>query len=61
MVLVPRPSWSPRSPRLVQRFVDASAEGWKSYLNGDPAPANALIKQDNPEMTDDMIAYSIAR
>src|SRR5262249_50085977 len=30
-------------PDLVQRFVDASIEGWYSYLYGDPAPANALI------------------
>jgi len=46
---------------LVQRFVDASIEGWNSYLYGDPAPANALIKKDNPEMTDDLIAYGIAK
>ena len=44
-------------PDLVQRFVDASIEGWSSYLNGDPAPGNALIKRDNPEMTDALIAY----
>jgi NitT/TauT family transport system substrate-binding protein len=44
-------------PDLVQRFVDASAEGWYSYLYGDPAPGNALIKKDNPEMTDDLLAY----
>lgn len=48
-------------PDLVQRFVNASLEGWYSYLYGDPAPANALIKKDNPEMTDDQIAYSIAK
>jgi len=47
-------------PDLVQRFVDASIEGWYSYLYGDPAPGNALIKRDNPEMTDDLIAYGIA-
>jgi NitT/TauT family transport system substrate-binding protein len=46
-------------PDLVQRFVDASIEGWHSYLYGDPAPANRLIKRDNPEMTDDLIAYGI--
>ncbi len=46
-----------QQPDLVQRFVDASIEGWYSYLNGDPAPANALIKKDNPEMTDALIAY----
>jgi len=47
-------------PDLVQRFVDASIEGWYSYLHGDPAPGNALIKRDNPEMTDDVIAFGIA-
>jgi NitT/TauT family transport system substrate-binding protein len=46
-------------PALVQRFVDASIEGWYSYLYGDPEPGNALIKRDNPEMTDDQIAYSV--
>ncbi len=44
-------------PDLVRRFVDASIEGWYSYLYGDPRPANALIKKDNPEMTDDLLAY----
>jgi NitT/TauT family transport system substrate-binding protein len=44
---------------LVQRFVNASIEGWVSYMTGDPAPANALIKRDNPDMTDDRIAYAI--
>ena len=42
-------------PAMVQAFVDASVEGWKSYLNGDPAPANKLILRDNPEMTQDLI------
>jgi NitT/TauT family transport system substrate-binding protein len=49
------------NPELVQRFIDGSIEGWYSYLYGDPAPANALIKADNPEMTDEQIAYSIAK
>ena len=44
----------------VAAFVKASAEGWKSYLN-DPAPGNALIKKDNPAMTDDQLAYSVAK
>jgi NitT/TauT family transport system substrate-binding protein len=48
-------------PDLVQRFVDASIEGWYSYLYGDPTPGNALIKHDNPEMTDALIAYGIAK
>ncbi len=46
---------------LVQRFVDASIEGWHRYLYGDPAPANALIKRDNPEMTDALLAYGLAK
>jgi NitT/TauT family transport system substrate-binding protein len=44
-------------PDLVERFVDASIEGWYSYLYGDPAPGNALIRQANPEMTDALLAY----
>ncbi|MGI4942529.1 MAG: ABC transporter substrate-binding protein [Janthinobacterium lividum] len=47
-------------PDLVQRFLDASAEGWVSYLHGDPAPGNALIKKDNPEMTDALLEYGRA-
>jgi NitT/TauT family transport system substrate-binding protein len=48
-------------PDLVQRFVDASIIGWYTYLYGDNKAANDLIKKDNPEMTDDQIAYSIAK
>jgi NitT/TauT family transport system substrate-binding protein len=44
---------------LVQRFVNGTIEGWSSYLYGDPAPANALIKKDNADMTDDQIAHSL--
>lgn len=50
-----------KDPELVQRFVDASIIGWYNYLYGDNAAANALIKKDNPEMTDEMIAFSIAK
>jgi NitT/TauT family transport system substrate-binding protein len=46
---------------IVQAFVNASIDGWASYLNGDASPANALIKKDNPEMTDDLIANGIAQ
>ena len=48
-------------PDLVQRFVDASIIGWYNYLYGDNSAANALIKRHNPEMTDELIAYSIAK
>ncbi|MBV8441323.1 MAG: ABC transporter substrate-binding protein [Hyphomicrobiales bacterium] len=50
-----------KHPDIVQRFVDASAIGWYHYLYGDNSAANALIKKDNPDMTDDQIAFSIAK
>ena len=50
-----------KKPDLVQRFVDASTIGWYNYLYGDNKKANDLIKKDNPEMTDDQIAFSIAK
>jgi len=44
----------------VKRFVQASAEGWKSYL-ANPAPGNALIKRDNPQMEDGLIAFGVRK
>lgn len=45
---------------LTQRFVDATIIGWYNYLYGDNAAANAAIKVDNPEISDEQIAFSIA-
>ena len=39
------------NPDLVQRFVNASIEGWYNFLYGDRTAAYALIMKDNPEMT----------
>lgn len=50
-----------KDPDLVQRFVEASIKGWYSYLDGDNAAANELIKKDNPEMTDEQIQYGIEK
>jgi NitT/TauT family transport system substrate-binding protein len=50
-----------KKPDLVQRFVDASIVGWYHYLYGDNTSANEMIKKLNPEMTDELLAYSIAR
>ncbi|WP_043540199.1 ABC transporter substrate-binding protein [Salinarimonas rosea] len=50
-----------QEPDVVQCFVDGSAIGWYNYLYGDNAAANEMIKADNPEMTDDQIAYSIEK
>jgi NitT/TauT family transport system substrate-binding protein len=40
----------------VRRFLEATAQGWKSYLKN-PAPGNALLKQANPQMEDDLVAF----
>lgn len=48
-------------PEIVRAFVAASIEGWRDYLNGDPAPGNKAIKEANPDMTDDLIAFGIAQ
>ncbi|MGY3448702.1 ABC transporter substrate-binding protein [Bradyrhizobium sp. USDA 4353] len=48
-------------PDLVQRFVDASIIGWYTYIYGDNSAGNALIKKMNPEMSDDLLAYSVAK
>ena len=46
-------------PEQVQCFVEGSIKGWYNYLYNDNAAANAMIKADNPEMTDEAIAYAI--
>ena len=48
-----------KKPDLVQRFVDASIIGWYNYVYGDNKAANALIKKQNPEMTDELLAYCV--
>jgi NitT/TauT family transport system substrate-binding protein len=48
-----------KKPDLVQRFVDASLTGWYNYLYGDSKPGNTMIKKLNPEMTDELLAYSV--
>src|SRR5277367_4489588 len=50
-----------KNPDLVQRFVDASAIGWYHYLYGDDSKANEMIKTQNPDITDDQIAFSITQ
>lgn len=53
MVLVPQKRID--SDRgTVQGFVDATRLGWQRYL-ANPAKGNALIKRDNPDMTDDIL------
>jgi len=53
--------WIDGDPKVVQAFVTATRNGWLDYLNGDPRPANNLIKRENPEMTDALIKQAIAK
>lgn len=53
--------WVDANPDIAKRFVEASIIGWTNYLYGDNTAANELIKADNPEMTDDQIAYGIEK
>lgn len=46
-------------PETVKCFVDGSILGWVNYLYGDNAAANEMIKKDNPDITDEQIAFSI--
>ena len=45
-------------PEAVTCFVEGSAIGWTNYLYGDPSAANTLIQADNPDMTDEQLAFS---
>jgi NitT/TauT family transport system substrate-binding protein len=51
-----------KNPELIQKFLDASAIGWNTYLyGGDRKAAYALIKKDNPEMTDEKMDQEVAK
>ena len=46
---------------VIQRFINASLQGWAEYMkNGDGTKAaNELIKKDNPDMSDDKLAFAL--
>jgi len=46
------------NPEVVKAFNRATIKGWESYLFGDNTKANAIIKPQNPKMSDDFMAYS---
>ena len=48
-------------PEQVTCFVDGSIKGWYNYLYNDNSAANAMIKKDNPDITDEAIAYAIEK
>jgi len=47
------------NPDIVQRFVDASIIGWYNYLYGDNTAGNALIQLENPQMSDEIMAFAL--
>ena len=59
-ILIARPKTIADRNAALAKFVRASMEGWVSYLNN-PAPGNALIKKDNPKMTDDLLAWAVTQ
>lgn len=56
--LICRRELARNEPQVVRAFVAASIRGWRDYLNGDPAPAHALILKRNPQMTAEQLAFS---
>lgn len=46
-------------PAEVRAFVAASLRGWDDFMNGDTAPAKALIAKDNENMTNEFMDFSI--
>jgi NitT/TauT family transport system substrate-binding protein len=59
-ILVTRDDLLQKEPEVMKRFVAASMEGWKSYL-ANPAAGNALIKKENPQMTDAILAFGVSQ
>ena len=45
-------------PALVRAFVTATLRGWRDYLDGDPAPAHAMILERNSQMTREQLEFS---
>ena len=54
MVLAPN-AFARDNAAALRSFIAASAEGWRDYLRGDVSAADALIRKDNPDMTQAML------
>jgi NitT/TauT family transport system substrate-binding protein len=57
LVLVRR-DWIEKKRNVVQAFVDATIEGWKQYLAAEQTPGDALIRERNPEISNELIAFA---
>ena len=54
MVLAPN-AFARDNAAALRSFIAASAEGWRDYIQGDGKAADALIRQANPDMTQDVL------
>lgn len=50
-----------KKPEVVKCFVDGSIKGWYNFLYGDNSAAKERIKKDNPDMTDEQLAFGITQ
>ncbi|HTJ78463.1 MAG TPA: ABC transporter substrate-binding protein [Rariglobus sp.] len=57
-VLVANKTWAAAHPMQVRAFMKAYIHGWQDYLENDPAPAHALLKQANPQNSDEFMLFS---
>lgn len=57
-VLVTNRKFAREHPDELRAFVRAYIHGWRDYLEGDPQPAHAAMKQANPANTDEFMLFS---
>jgi NitT/TauT family transport system substrate-binding protein len=60
MVLAPD-AFARDNAAALRSFIAGSAEGWRDYIQGDGKAADALIRKDNPEMTQDILDQARAK
>src|SRR5690606_3074684 len=60
MVLAPT-AFARDNARALRGFIAASAEGWREYIQSDGRAAVALIRRDNPDMTQDVLDQARAK
>jgi NitT/TauT family transport system substrate-binding protein len=57
-VLAANQSWARAHPEAMRAFMAAYIEGWRDYIIGDPTPAHKLMKQANPNNSDEFLDFS---
>jgi NitT/TauT family transport system substrate-binding protein len=56
-----RPELVRTRPELVRKFVEGSIVGWVNYLHGNRSAADAMIRRDNPDTTQDELDRGVAK